>query len=147
MSEKITYSGYRMRKRDAAAYAKLYGFKTTGIQEAIDSFLYLRMHTIREIRGTFTESELLALTDFLRRMPIEDPLLRINKDTLITLLLDNSELHDLSISHEIVYNDLKPKLEKLTAAQVYFLQSEIARYWKVNKGKRYNIDQFIATMK
>jgi len=145
MSEKI-HQSMRLLVRDLDALKRLYGTKTAGMQQAIDGFIPLRQYTLREIQGTFTKSELIALTDFLRRMPIEDPLLRINKEALITLLLDNSELHDLSISHEIVYDDLIYKLNKLTAAQVYFLQSEIARYWKVNKGKRYNIDQFIETM-
>ena len=145
MSEKI-HQSMRLLVRDLDALKRLYGTKTAGMQEAIDGFIPLRQFTLREIRGTFTESELLALTDFLRRMPIEDPLIRINKEALINLLLDNSELHDLSISHEIVYDDLIYKLNKLTAAQVYFLQSEIGRYWKINKGKRYNIDEFIDTL-
>ena len=146
MSEKI-HQSMRLLVRDLDALKRLYGTKTAGMQQAIDGFIPLRQYTLREIQGTFTKSELIALTDFLRRMPIEDPLLRINKEALITLLLDNSELHDLSISHEIVYDDLIYKLNKLTAAQVYFLQSEISRYWKINKGKRYNIDAFIETMK
>ncbi len=39
---------------------------------------------------------------------------------------------DLSISHEIVYDELVNKLNILAAAKIYFLQLEIARYWKVN---------------
>ena len=145
MSEK-KHQSMRLRVRDIDTLTHLYGTKTAGMQEAIDGLLPLRMHTIRELGGRFTKSELTAMTDYLRHMPIEDPINRINKETLISHILDSSERDDLEVKYGINYNELIIKIEALTAAQVFFLQSEIYRYWKNNKGMRKNIDAFIETL-
>ena len=138
--------GIRLMERDHDVYKELYGTKASGIQEAVDSFIPLRIHTIRELKKRFSKNELTALIDFLRNMPQRDPVSLINKETLITHILDSKEWNNLEVKYKILYNELIDKLNELTAAQTYFLQSEIARYWKKHKGKRLNIDAFIETL-
>ncbi len=132
--------------RYVPTYTKLYRAKTTGMREAINSFLLLRMHTIRELRGRFSKNELTALTDLLKHFKhfkLKDPANLINKDGLISFILDSEEWSNLEVSHGIDYSDLVYKIEQLTSAQVYFLQSEIGRYWHLNRGERHNLDEFV----
>ena len=50
------------------------------------------------------------------------------------------------VKNRIDYDNLVFKIRQLTCAVVYFLQSEIAMYWKVNKGKQLKIDAFVETL-
>ncbi len=136
-----------MYVRNLDIYVKLYANKSSGMHEAVNAFLPLRFHTIKEIREIgFSKEELTALTDHLRYVPLQDPVNLIEKDTLIKHIRNSKEWDNLEKSHKIVYDDLISKLKKLTAAQVYFLQSEIARYWKLKKGKHSKIDAFVETL-
>ena len=142
---KKTQQGIYMYIRDKSIYRDTYGTLTQGLHEAVAGWLPLRFHTIREIRLIgFSKAELLALTDHLRNIPLQDPVHMIEKETLIIHILNSQEWNNLERTHGIVYDDLVYKLNKLTAAQTYFLQSEIACYWKAHRGERRKIDEFVS---
>lgn len=140
------HQSVRLYLRDVPVLEKLYQSRSRGMQEAVDGFLPLRFHTLREIRGIFTKAELTALVDHMRHMPLDDPIIRINKEIFISYIVDSSEWKNLAVTHGIVYSDLVYKIEKLTAAQNFFLLSEIHRYWRNNKGMRLYIDDFINSL-
>ena len=143
----IVQQSLYMKCKDTPTYAKLYGTKSAGLQEAVNSFLYIRQYTIRELKGRFTSGEITALADIFRGNPYKWPATTpINVDMLITVVVDTQDYQDLEVGYGVDYKDLIWKLKQLTAAQCFFLYSEISRYWKLNKGVRRNIDGFVDTL-
>lgn len=127
------YTSLWVYRRWDETYSKLFKTKSRGMAEAINSFPLLRIHSIREMDNVFTKRELRALTEHFRHSIPEDPALRVNKENLISLIIDSSDWNNLGAKYNISYDDLIWKINNLTSAQVYFLQSEIARYWQMKR--------------
>lgn len=111
-------------------YKALYGTKTTGAQEAVECFLYLRAHTLAGLKCYFTKNELSALID-IQNGTIMQSQFAISKEVLIAEIQDSNKIEGLAARWGININKLISKIGNLFAAQVYFLQSEINRFWNV----------------
>jgi DNA-binding transcriptional MerR regulator len=132
------------RIRDKKIYGHIYPTLTYGLSLAANSWIPLRLHTIREIRNIgFSRAEIKALVDHLRNIPMKDPVHMIEKEMLLIHVLNSQEWNNLEVAHGISYDDLVYKINKMTAAQVFFLQAEIALYWF--KKPRRKLDEFIDT--
>ena len=131
----------RLLRRWDEVYGKLYRTKSHGMHEAINSFPVMRTQTIREMQGVFSNSELRAMLKHFRHTVPEEPMLRANKENFINLLIDSASWNNLEAKYNISYDDLVWKVNKLTSVQVYFLQSEIVRHWKM-KHLGYTIQDF-----
>jgi hypothetical protein len=145
-SKPLRMADVRLLDRELEAYATLYRTRMNGMSEAVNCFLPLREHTLREIRGIFTRAEIEGLTIFIGCHPVTDPLIMVRRDTLIQHIVDSVDRYNLEIKHGVDYEDLLFKVDRLSAAQAYFLQSEIFRYWINNKGKKLKFDEFIDSL-
>jgi hypothetical protein len=129
-----------------APYAKLFetiGEKSTSQNAvfAISSFIELKRQTIKEIAGLFTENELKYLTD-IANATMFDPVFATQKLSLIAAVEDSDRYEGTAKKWDIDLKQLLSKVNKLTAAQCFFLQRETYLYW-YGTNKPGVLDEFI----
>jgi len=120
----------RTEKKIAEELAIIYENTSKGAAFAVDAYPYLRRYTLNEIRGIFTKEELSSMVDNLNGI-IMQSVFMINADVFISSLEVGVEYEDLENKWGVDSVKLFEKINMLTAAQVYFLQDEIRRFWEI----------------
>lgn len=98
--------------------------KSAGAIIAVESFLCLRKACIMELKGVFTKMELLGLIDALQGSKLI-PEYQVNTNTFVFQLIDINTMQKTFSKFDVIFNKLIDKIQKLTAAQVFFIQCEI----------------------
>lgn len=120
------------------AYGKAISSTIEGMTEG---FLAIRNHTLLELKGIFTRDELVALTDSLNGTLLEENF-KPNKSMAIAHLEDFEQFENGISRHGANSDQLLAKVGNLTAAQIYFLQEEILKFWNMYTND-IGLDEFI----
>lgn len=113
------------------------------IEGMTEGFLAIRNHTLLELKGIFTREEMIALTASLNGTLLEENF-KPNKSMAIAHLEDFEQFENGVSGQGANFEKLIEKVNKLTAAQIYFLQEEILRFWNVdNLSGEKSLDEFI----
>ncbi len=97
------------------------------IHSFITGILQLRKHSLHELKGYFTQSELIGIVLCQGRMLLQ-PEYQCSKGILLALLKDSEQLENTISSNGTDPVLLYAKIESLTSAQVYFLELEIFQF-------------------
>ena len=120
----------------------LFDNRNEAIQAAIDAYNSIRRYTLNEITGIFTREEIIAMVDNLNGTLLQ-PEYQANKDIYIAHLEDGEKFENLSARFEVDFKTLKAKVEGLTAAQIFFIQAEIERFWRQESNIENGLEIFI----
>jgi hypothetical protein len=107
---------------------EIYGKKTPGAERAVECYLYIRRHTLLELRGIFTPEELKGMVDSYNGT-LMDAQWMSNKDMAVGHLEDAERFEYISQKWGFDFDKFIQKVKKLTSAQIFFLQEEINRFW------------------
>lgn len=110
------------------------------IEGMTEGFLAIRNHTLLELKGIFTREELVALTDSLKGTLLEENF-KPNKSMAVAHLEDFEQFENGISRHGANPEELFEKFQKLTSAQIYFLQEEILRFWE--RSQEMKLEDFI----
>jgi hypothetical protein len=106
-----------------ARFAEVFGTATAGVRVSATVYFTLRDRTLAELRGIFSEAELIGLYRSLVGKKRDEQLM--TKPLLLAHVEDSEALDNLSGVYGFVYNELYARLKKLTEAQSYFLMCRI----------------------
>ena len=121
---------------------RLYDSNEEGAERIIPGFLALREATLEELRRIFTREEFFGIIASQNGVLL-DPAFQASREAFKAGLEDFEKLEH-GISHAgATLKHLLEKVDKLTAAQVYFLQDEVEIYWR-NSSKS-DLDLFITS--
>lgn len=120
----------------------LFENRNEAIQAAIDGYNAIRKHTLFELRGIFSREETISMVDNLNGTMLQ-PEYQANKSMYIAHLEDGETFENLSGRFEVDFKVLKNKVESLTAAQVFFLQAEIERFWRQESNIENGLELFV----
>ena len=106
----------------------IYGNAYRGNQIAVENYLIVRAATLRELKGIFTKAELTGIvSSYNGTMLVPEYMTKVS---MFTGHLEDAEKYESVISTwKADINSIVEKANKLSAAQVFFLQEEIAKYW------------------
>lgn len=107
---------------------EIYGKPGTGASVAAEAYIYIRRYTLREIKGMFTREELIGMISNLNGT-MQQPEFQANPAMFAAHLEDGEKFDFLSQQYGFDFETLMQKVQKLTAAQVFFLQEEIRLFW------------------
>ena len=108
---------------------KLYETTYNALQNVAEGFLQLRLYTISEIKKIgFTAEELTSIIASLNGS-LSDSQTSCNAKALRYELEDFETLENGISRYNANPEQLLSKIDQLTAAQTYFLQEEIYRWW------------------
>lgn len=108
---------------------------------AIASYLELKRQTVKELAGIFTANELSYMVD-IANATMFDPTFASQKVSLIASVEDSDRYEGTATKWNVDLKQLLSKVDKLTAAQCFFLQRETYLYW-YGTDKPGNLDEFI----
>jgi hypothetical protein len=120
----------------------LFDNRNEAIQAAIDAYNSIRRYTLKELTGIFTREEIIAMVDNLNGTMLQ-PEYQANKDIYIAHLEDGEKFEYLSDRFKIDFTTLKTKVGGLTAAQIFFLQAEIERFWRQESNIEDGLEIFV----
>lgn len=109
---------------------------------AIASYLELKRQTVKELAGIFTANELSYMVD-IANATMFDPTFASQKVSLIASVEDSDRYEGTATKWNVDLKQLLSKVDKLTAAQCFFLQRETYLYW-YGSDKPGNLDTFIS---
>lgn len=119
------------------------GNKTDTLTNTVDGYLAIRQNTIDELVGRFSDLELAALIQATAGV---QPCKPVQGDTETFLkILSQSSIDLNGMESEAFFEGLVSKIRSLTAAQVYFLQEELFRFFHVPSAFR-NQEDFYAQL-
>jgi hypothetical protein len=118
----------RTNENYARAFAKYDGTKSAGATRAAEGFINIRRYSLNELKGIFTTEEFIAITSSQNYMTLV-PEYQANKAVLIAHLRDQERLQEGISDYGANLEDIERKINLMTAAQVFFLQDEIAIFW------------------
>ena len=129
-----------------APYAKAFeaiGEKSTSQNAifAISSFIEIKRQTLKELTGVFTEHELKCLVD-VANSTMFDPVFAPQKVSLIASIEDSEKYESTASKWGVDLKVLLSKVDKLTAAQCFYLQRETYLFW-YGSDKSGDLDEFI----
>lgn len=109
-------------------------------KRAAESWTYIRQGSIQEIKGKFTDNELLYLVEMVKDSPINYKKAS-NKDYILADL-KYSQAYETALvkKYNIRFEELISKVEILTSAQVFFLNDFIHLYWEKLKNRYIDAD-------
>lgn len=127
-------STIRISKDLASSIEEEGKFFSSTVEEICQGYIALRDYTLREILKNFTTAEMVAIVDSLNGVML-DGRLRANVHVAVANLEDHEEFNNGISVHGADPEVLLNKYKKLTAAQVYFLQNEVRKYWEMHSDK------------
>lgn len=101
----------------------------SGVSIIVESFDKLRLVTIAELKGYFSEAELIALTDSQNGVMLT-PDFVYNKSFLLAQLEDFEMLESGISRHNADAKILFDKIKQLSHSQVYFLVMHLHIFWQ-----------------
>lgn len=133
----------RLDDRTAAMLPDLSMRPTTAAQAAVETLLWLRQATLRELKGLFTRDEIIGLADsFNGLIPTWE--IMVNPSVLVAHTEDAEHFQQSLSMHSADPAILLPKLEKLTAAQATILQLELWAFWNRDESNPSpDLEQFV----
>ena len=108
---------------------------------AISSFIEIKRQTLKELTGIFSESELKCLVD-IARSTMFDQVFAAQKVSLIASIEDSEKYESTASKWGVDLKVLLSKVDKLTAAQCFFIQRETYLFWYGDNTSG-NLDEFI----
>lgn len=112
--------------------------------QAITGYIELKRHTINELKGVFTPNEMKYLVD-ISNATMFMPEYAASLSMLLARVEDANELEGMAEKWNVDFIVFKQKVERLTAAQVYFLQLECYNYWYGSDDAPGDLDKFVQT--
>jgi hypothetical protein len=107
---------------------EIYQKPGTGASVAAEAYVFIRRHTLRELKGMFKKEELIGMISNLNGT-MQQPEFQANPVMFAAHLEDGETFDFLSQQYGFDFEILMQKVRKLTAAQVFFLQEEIRLFW------------------
>ena len=108
-------------------FKSLYG----GVSMAAESWPFLRLFAIQELKRKLKKGEIAAIADAYNGIEID---VSMSTPAIVAeSLRDAEEFEKLSLKWEINMNELIKKVESLTTAQTYFLILEVHRFWSIEE--------------
>jgi hypothetical protein len=123
--------------------SSIFASKTAGAETVLESFNYLRLNTLEEIKGIFTREELMSLVEMHNGI-IFDARTSSNKGMLVLEIEDKEKFDKQSEQFNYDHKKLIAKIEKLTSAQVYFLILEISKMWEKGSANGDALENFLS---
>ena len=104
-------------------------FSTTyqGMKVTTESFFVLRNYSMKEIRGTFNENEVVALLKLYRGVTFEPTL--ASRQNLQLAVEDGEQYQGIISQNGADLKELLNKIELLTNTQAFWLLFELNNYW------------------
>lgn len=121
----------RLSEDTIAAAEKIYGAKVTGSQIAVEGYFEIQKRTIRELQNKFSDAEIKAIADNLNGTMLQAQF-QARAEMLWSHLEDGDEYEGLFAKWGITKAAFKTKVMSLTAAQTFFLQDAVSRFWNNN---------------
>lgn len=121
----------RVEEEILSKYAEIYKSAAAGTTVAIESFISLRVRTLNEIKGIFTNEEITAIVANLNGTMRQEAFMY--KSVFIASIEDGEKFDHLSTQYSFDYAEFIKKIEKLTEAQSYFLMDRIFLFWENNE--------------
>ncbi len=123
----------KINDHDADKLIAVFGSKYEGVKRAVEGFMAIRDYSLAEIRKlNFTTEELTSMISSLNGTMSSNARMQCNVGAFNAHMEDFEKLDNGVSSYGADYNSLMKKLENLSAAQVFFLQDEIYRWWEIN---------------
>lgn len=133
----------RLDDRTAAMLPDLSTRPTTAAQTAVETLLWLRQATLRELKGLFNRAEIIGLADSFNGL-IPTWQIMVNPSVLVAHTEDAEHYQSSLTMHGADPAILLPKLEKLTAAQATILQLELWAFWNRDESNPSpDLEQFV----
>ena len=107
---------------------KLYGAKVTGLQIAVEAYFEIQRRTLFELKGRFSESEIMAIVDNMNGSMIS-PEFASSADILMSHLRDGNTYEGLFAKWKIDASDFESRIMALTSAQTWVLMDAVRRFW------------------
>ncbi len=107
---------------------EIYQKPGTGASVAAEAYVFIRRYTLRELKGMFTREELIGMISNLNGT-LQQPEFQSNPVMFAAHLEDGELYESLSKQYGFNFGTLMQKVQKLTSAQVFFLQEEIRLFW------------------
>lgn len=120
----------------------LYGAKVTGAQVAVQAYLELQRRTMQELKGRFDIAEIHAIVDNMNGTLIS-PETGCHPQMLLWHLEDGDTYEGLFTKWDIDAPKFRSKILALTAAQTWFLQDAVRRFWEQGGG---DLEAFAKTL-
>ena len=118
---------------------EIYQKPGTGASVAAEAYVFIRRHTLRELKGMFSREELMGIISNLNGT-MQQPEFQANP-VMFAAHLEDGELYELlGKQYSFDFEILMQKVKMLTSAQVFFLQEEIRLFWD-NEGR--DLEKFI----
>jgi hypothetical protein len=115
---------------------KIWGTSYQAGTRAIEAYKWIRRYSVNSLKGKLTKKELSAIVDSLNGSMFEDQF-AINHVAFIAHLEDADKFESLGVRWGINIDSLKKKIEKMSPAEIYFLQEEINRFWTLESENGY----------
>jgi hypothetical protein len=118
----------------------IFGKAYEGLQTAAISFLTLRKKALRDIKGIFSGSEIMALVD-IHNATMFDPNIAAMPGALVASIEDSNNLDGLGAKWSVDIDKLISKVGSLSDYQVFFLSFECYSFW-YGKNAGNDLDSF-----
>lgn len=105
-----------------------YDSVSSGIKTILEAWKYVRSNTLDELKGIFTEDELLDLVYIFKKIPTEIKHL-CKKEFVIHIVKGRLDEYRGQVDWNIDEDKFINKLDTLTSAQCFILIERIRQYW------------------
>jgi len=124
-------ASFQPEPRTVEKLEKIYPSLNFAANRALNAWVYLRTETLDELKKTFAVGELCYLID-LYNTQIFDPRYMIRRDVTRQEIEDGEKYEQLAGKWDVDLVEFTGKIEKLSAAQVFFLNEWAKLFWENN---------------
>jgi hypothetical protein len=139
-----TAKSFRLDNSDLAELEKLgYAHTSQALEHVMDGYFSLRKITLHELKGEFTEQEVIAMVDRQNGLMLT-PDYQVSHAVYTQCLLDFEHYESGLSRRGVDAKALCYKVQQLSVLQLYFWQEEIDRFWNAEKSYQHNLEEFVA---
>lgn len=139
MSAKRVYIDETIFEKLTSLYPE--GDKQDSLNNAVETFLRLRITSLREIKGVFTKPEIVGMIDAFNGTTIGNVPIPA-KDMLIAQMEDSESYDFSSTRYGYEISGLLEKIKGLTTAQAEFWLQELVRFWEELSNQPESLEKF-----
>lgn len=132
---------HRNSERAEKALSDVYPNRTAGAETVLEAWTYMRVRSLAEIKGKFSESEIYYFVDVFNGTIIE-PRFSCDNVFIVHQVQDGAKYDNLGEKWKVDIDLFVEKIKDLTSAQTFFLLEEIQRFWEKESGKKNSVENF-----
>jgi len=125
--------------------ADVFDNKTSGLATVLEAWSHIRVRTIQELKGKFSEQELYAIVDAYNGT-IFEPRYSCDSQFLRIQIEDSIQYSGFSQDWKFKKDEFLTKIDSLTSAQTYFLLEEVQRFWNKESAKGNSLENFVKNL-